>query len=148
MKVNFVDLGRQTSSIREEIDKAIAHIIDSSGFILGEEVELFEKEFANYCGVKYAAGVDNGTSAIELSLRALGIGEGDEVITQANTFIATATSISAAGAKPVLVDINPENYNLDIKKIEKKITDKTKAIIPVHLYGNPTEMGAIRELAD
>jgi len=148
MKVNFVDLGRQTSSIREEINKAIAKVIDCSGFILGEEVESFEKEFANYCGVKYAAGVDNGTSAIELSLRALGIGEGDEVITQANTFIATATSISAAGAKPVLVDINPENYNLDIKKIEKKITDKTKAIIPVHLYGNPTEMGAIRELAD
>src|SRR3989344_4929506 len=114
MKVNFVDLGRQTSSIREEIDKAIAHIIDSSGFILGEEVELFEKEFANYCGVKYAAGVDNGTSAIELSLRALGIGEGDEVITQANTFIATATSISAVGDSGIVVS-NDEKLINNIK---------------------------------
>ncbi|MEK6953185.1 MAG: DegT/DnrJ/EryC1/StrS family aminotransferase [Nanoarchaeota archaeon] len=148
MRVNFVDLGRQTSSIREEIDKAIAKVIDSSGFILGEEVELFEKEFANYCNVKYAAGVDNGTSALELSLRVLSIGEGDEVITQANTFIATATSITAAGAKPVLVDINPENYNIDIEKIEEKITKKTKAIIPVHLYGNPTNMDLIKEIAE
>lgn len=148
MKVNFVDIGRQTASIREEINRAIAKVIDTSGFILGEEVELFEKEFANYCSVKYAVGVDNGTSALELSLRVLGIGKGDEVITQANTFIATATSIAAAGAKPVLVDINPENYHLDIEKIESRITSNTRAIIPVHLYGNPTNMDEIKEIAE
>ena len=148
MKVNFVDIGRQTSSIREEINKAVEKVIDTSGFILGEEVESFEKEFANYCGVRFAAGVDSGISALELSLRALGIGENNEVITQANTFIATVGSIAAVGAKPVLVDINPENYNLDIEKIEEKITKKTKAIIPVHLYGNPTDMDEIKEIAE
>ncbi|MEK6935089.1 MAG: DegT/DnrJ/EryC1/StrS family aminotransferase [Nanoarchaeota archaeon] len=148
MKVNFVDITRQTESIREEIDRAIAKVIDSSGFILGEDVELFEKEFASYCGVKYACGVDNGTSALELILRALGIKEGDEVITQANTFIATSTSIVSAGAKPVLVDINPEGYHLDVNKIEEKITNKTKAIMPVHLYGNPFDFDAIKEIAE
>lgn len=147
MKVNLVDLGRQTSSIREEINNAISHILDTSGFILGNEVELFEKEFANYCNVKYAAGVDNGTSALEMSLRALGIGTGDEVIMPAHTFIATASSIVAVGAKPVLLDIDPISYNLDPEKIQSKITGKTKAIVPVHLYGNLCDMEKIQEIA-
>ncbi|PIP31476.1 erythromycin biosynthesis sensory transduction protein eryC1 [bacterium (Candidatus Gribaldobacteria) CG23_combo_of_CG06-09_8_20_14_all_37_87_8] len=147
MKVNFVDLKKQYLTIKPEIDTAIQQVIDNSSFILGDEVSEFEKEFAAFCGVKYAVGLDSGISALELGMRALGIGPGDEVITPANSFIASSSSISFTGAKPVLVDCLPDTYNIDPKCVEKAITKKTKAIMPVHLYGQPAEMDSILKIA-
>lgn len=147
MKINFVDLKKQYQGIKTEIDSAIRGVINSSQFILGEECEMFEKEFAKFAGVKYAIGVSNGSSALELSLRALGIGPGDEVITPANSYIASASCISFTGAKPVLVDVLEDTFNIDAKKTEKLITKRTKAILPVHLYGQVADMGAILKLA-
>jgi len=147
MNIPFVDLNRQYKSIKDELDKEIFRVTETGQFILGEDVESFEKDFAKFVGAKYSVGLDSGTSALELSLRALGIGPGDEVITVANTFIATASSIAFVGAKPVLVDINPETYNIDPDKIKEKITKKTKAIIPVHLYGQPCEIDEIMDIA-
>lgn len=147
MKINFVDLKRQYQGIKTEIDFAIKNVINSSQFILGEECEKFEKEFAKFVGVKYAIGVSNGSSALELSLRALGIEPGDEVITPANSFIASASCISFIGAKPVLVDVLEDTFNIDVKKVEELITKKTKAILPVHLYGQVADMEAILKLA-
>lgn len=147
MKVNFVDLKKQYLSIKTEIDKAIQKVIDTSAFILGDEVSEFEKEFAAFCGVKYAVGLDSGISALELGIRALGIGPGDEVITPANSFIASSSAISFSGAKPVLVDCLPDTYNIDPRLIEKAITKRTKAIMPVHLYGQPAEMDFILKIA-
>ncbi|MCP4626867.1 MAG: DegT/DnrJ/EryC1/StrS family aminotransferase [bacterium] len=123
------------------------NVLEKADFILGEDVELFEKEFAAFCETEFAVGVDSGTSAIELALRTLGIGEGDEVITTANTYIATALSISITGATPILVDIHPDTYTIDVNRIEAVITERTKAIIPVHLYGHPADMDPIREIA-
>ena len=116
-------------------------------FILGTEVEEFEGEFAQFCGARHCVGVANGTDALHLALRALGIGPGDEVITVANTFVATAMAIVHAGATPVFVDVSPEDYNLDVSLLEGAVTAKTKAIIPVHLYGQPADMDPIREVA-
>lgn len=147
MKVNFVDLKKQYLSIKEEIDKAIQQVINNSAFILGKDLEEFEKEFAAFCGVKYAVGLDSGISALELGMRALGIGPGDEIITPANSFIASSSSISFTGAKPVLVDCLPDTYNIDPKCVEKAITKKTKAIMPVHLYGQSAEMDSILKIA-
>ncbi len=147
MKVPFVDLKAQYKSIETEVQKAIKKVFDKSDFILGEELKLFEEEFAAYCGAKYCVGVASGTEALWLALLALGIKKGDEVITAANTFIATALAITMAGAKPVLVDIDPKTYNIDPRLIEEKITEKTKAIIPVHLYGQPAEMEEINKIA-
>jgi dTDP-4-amino-4,6-dideoxygalactose transaminase len=147
INVPFVDLKTQHQSISDEIDSAIADILNNTSFILGEAVRTFEKDFAQYCGVQYAIGVDSGTSAIELALRAYDIGAGDEVITVANTFIATALAISYTGAIPVLIDIDPQTYNMDIGTLEKAITKRTKAIIPVHLYGQPADMDPILEIA-
>jgi len=147
MKINLVDLKRNYLSIKPEIDKAIQGVIENSAFILGEEVENFEKEFAKFCQVKYAVGLDSGLSALELGMRALGIGPGDEVITPANSFIASSSAISFCGAKPVLVDCDPLSYNIDPNLIEKAITRRTKAIMPVHLYGQPAEMEAILKIA-
>ncbi len=147
IKVPFVDLKAQYKSIETEVQNAIKKVLDKGDFVLGEELELFEKEFANYCGAKHCIGVASGTEALWLALLALGIKKEDEVITAANTFIATALAITMAGAKPVLVDIDPKTYNIDPNLIEEKITKKTKAIIPVHLYGQPAEMEKINKIA-
>ena len=147
-QVPFVDLAAQYPTIAPEITEAIAKVIQGTDFILGREVSLFEEEFAAYCEAKYAVGMDSGTSALELALRAYEIGPGDEVITAANTFIASALAISHAGAKPVLVDVDPFTYTIDVAGIAKAITPRTKAILPVHLYGHPAHMDPIRQLAE
>lgn len=146
-QVPFVDLKAQYLPIASEIDSAISEVINDTAFILGKDVRHFEDNFAQYCQVKYAVGVDSGTSALEMTLRAFGIGEGDEVITAANTFIATALAISFTGARPVLVDIDLQTFNIDSNLLEDAITEKTKAIIPVHLYGQPADMDPILEIA-
>src|SRR5437879_4283382 len=148
LNVAFVDLGDQYRTIATEVNQAISKVIEQTDFILGREVHLFEEEFAAFCDAPYAIGVDSGTSALELALRAFDIGTGDEVITAANSFIASALGISHAGATPVLVDVDPYTYTLDVKAIERAITRRTKAIIPVHLYGHPAHMDPIRQLAD
>lgn len=147
-QITFVDLAAQYASIEAEVNEAIAKVLRKTDFILGEDVRKFEEEFAAYCDTKFAVGVDSGTSAIELALRAFDIGAGDEVITAANTFIATALGASYTGARVVLVDIDPQTYNIDPKLIEAAITERTKAIIPVHLYGQPADMEAIMEIAN
>lgn len=141
------DLKREYKFIKKEIDRAISRVLNSGRYILGDEVKSFEKEFANYCGAKYCVGVASGTDALFLSLKALNIGPGDEVITAANSFAATALAIELAGARPVFVDINPETFNLDPEKIGAKITKHTKAIIPVHLYGQLAGMETITKIA-
>jgi len=148
LQVPFVDLASQYRSIAAEIDEAVSRVIRETDFILGCEVALFEEEFASFCQAKWAVGVDSGTSALELALRAYEIGPGDEVITAANSFIASALAISHVGATPVLVDVDPDTYTIDIAAIEKAITSRTKAIIPVHLYGHPADMDAIMNLAE
>lgn len=148
MNIPFVDLGRQYDSIKYEINGEIEKVLKSAQFILGENVEAFENEFASYCGVKYGVGVASGTDALVLSLRALGIRSEDEVITAVNTYIATVDAIARNGAKPVFVEPEPESYNIDVTKIEEKITDKTKAVLPVHLYGQPADMDPILEIAE
>jgi len=145
--VPFVDLGAQYSSIKYEVDRAILRVVANSEFILGPDLKAFEEEFAEYCEADYAVGLDSGTSALELALRAFHIGEGDEVITVANTFIATTLAITYVGAIPVLVDCSPDTYNIEVSQIEKAISRKTKAIIPVHLYGQPADMDPILEIA-
>jgi len=146
-EVPFVDLAAQYSSIREEIDEAISRVLSDTGFILGRDLSLFEEEFAAYCGAENAVGVDSGTSALELALRAYGVGPGDQVITVANTFIATVLAISYTGATPVLVDIDPQTYTMDPDLFQAAITTQTRAVIPVHLYGQPADMDAILEIA-
>ncbi len=145
--IPLTDLRIQYQSIRKEIDSAIGRILERADFILGEELELLEKEISQYIGVKYAVGVGSGTDALVLALSGLGIGRGDEVITTPFTFIATAEAIVRTGAKPVFCDIDPRTYNIDPQKIEEKITKRTKAIIPVHLYGLPCNMDKILEIA-
>jgi dTDP-4-amino-4,6-dideoxygalactose transaminase len=147
MEVPFVDLKAQHQEIKAEVEKAIKKVIEKSDFILGEELELFEKEFAEYCGVKFCVGVASGTEALWLTLLALDIKKGDEVIIPANTFIATALAVLMAGAKPILVEIDPKTYNINPALIEEKITPKTRAIIPVHLYGQPADMEEISKIA-
>ncbi len=146
-KVPFVDLGAQYQTIKTEVDAAIASVIQNTAFILGPEVRKFEEEFAQFCDTKFAVGVDSGTSAIELIMRALEIGPGDEVIIPANTFIATALGVSFTGAKPVFVEPDEKTYNIDVTKIEAAITPRTKAIMPVHLYGQPADMDPILDIA-
>ncbi len=147
MNIPFVDLQIQYQGIKKEIDVVIADVIARSAFIGGSYVQSFEKDFAEFCNVKHCIGVGNGTDAIFITLKALGIGAGDEVITVANSFIATSEAISLTGAKVVFVDINPTTYNIDVKKIEAKVTPRTRAIIPVHLYGQPADMDPILEIA-
>jgi dTDP-4-amino-4,6-dideoxygalactose transaminase len=146
-EVRFVDLGAQYRALAAEIDPAMAAVLRDTDFILGRAVSQLEEEFAVFCDSSYAVGVDSGTSALELSLRAFDIGPGDEVITVANSFIASALAVSHAGAKPVLVDCNPENYTIDVSLLEQAITPRTRAIIPVHLYGQPADMDRILEIA-
>lgn len=147
MEIPFVDLRAQYRRIQDEVDPAVLAVMQRGDFILGGAVAEFEREFAEYCGVKYCIGVDSGYSALELIVRAYEIGPGDEVITAANTFIATTLAISNAGATPVLVDCDPETYNIDAAKIEAAITPRTRAIMPVHLYGQMADMDAIRTIA-
>jgi len=147
MNVPFVDLRAQYQSLDAEVQQAISAVLERGDFVLGREVSLFEEEFAAYCEAGYAVGVDSGTSALELALRAFDIGPGDEVITAANTFIATAFAISYTGATPILVDVDPQTYTIDVPLLERAITDRTRAIIPVHLYGHPADMDPIMEIA-
>ncbi len=148
MKVPFVDLRSQYDAVKPQIDAAIASVLSRSAYISGPEVESLELWFAGYCGVGHAIGVSSGTRALELVLRGLAVGAGDEVITPANTFIATAAAITAAGARPVLVDVDETTGNLDPNRVERAITRKTKAIVPVHLYGRPAAMDEIQAIAD
>jgi dTDP-4-amino-4,6-dideoxygalactose transaminase len=146
MSIPFVDLKKQYSSIKAEIDEAIQNVVDDTAFIKGRYVSQFEKDYKNIYGVKHVISCANGTDAIYITLKALGIGPGDEVITVANTWISTSETISQTGAKPVFIDIDPDYYTIDVSKIEEKITKNTKAIIPVHLFGQPADMDAITEL--
>ncbi|MBU0718123.1 MAG: DegT/DnrJ/EryC1/StrS family aminotransferase [Planctomycetes bacterium] len=146
--IPLVNLQAQHNDLRNEIDLAVDGVIRSAGFIQGPEVSAFEEEFAAYCETKHCIGVGSGLDALMLILRGLGIGEGDEVITAANTFVATALAIRHAGATPVLVDHDPETYNIDPALIPAAITPRTKAIMPVHLYGQPADMDAIQAIAD
>lgn len=148
MKVPFVDLKKQYESIKKEIDSKISFLINNSAFILGEDLEKFEKEFSEFCNIGYCIGVSSGTDALMIALRALGIVNGDEVITVPNTFIATAEAISLTGARPVFVDINEEDYNINVDLVKEKITEKTKAIIPVHLFGQPADIKGIMDIAN
>jgi len=145
--IPFLDLKSQYASIKSEIDAAIQGVLNSCQFTLGDEVAAFEEEFASYCGSKYGVGVNSGTSALHLALLAAGIGPGDEVITVPFTFVATVAAIHYTGAKTVFVDIDPRTYTMDARAIEAAITSRTKAIIPVHLYGLPVEMDLILEIA-
>lgn len=147
MNVPFVDLKTQHKGLADELQPVISAILERGDFILGEDVRLFEAEFAGYCETQHAVGVSSGTAALELALRAFEIGPGDEVITSAHTFIATAAAISFAGARPVLVDADAQSYNIDVSRIEAAITGRTKAIIPVHLYGQPANIDPILEIA-
>ena len=145
--IPLVDLKAQRASIATDIDSAIAKVVARCDFILGEELGLFEREFAEYCGVPHAVGVGSGTDAVHLALRALGLGEGDEVIVPAMTFAATAFGVSLTGARPALVDVRAEDALIDPDRIEAAITPRTKAIIPVHLYGQCADMAAVCGIA-
>lgn len=147
MKVPFFDLSRQHRALASELEAAVRPVIESGAFILGPEVAAFETDFAAFCGCRHAVGVACGLDGIKLALRALDIGPGDEVITAANTFIATAFAISSAGATPVLVDIDPDTFNLDPAKAAAAVTPRTRALMPVHLYGQPAEMEPLLALA-
>src|SRR2546425_578518 len=147
MRIPLVDLKAQYANIKPEIDAAIQRVISNTAFILGKEVADFEQAFASTVGARGAVGVASGTAALQLALLAVGVMPSDEVITTAHTFIATAEPISQCGAKPVFVDIDPATYNIDPNLVEAAITSRTKAIIPVHLYGQPADMGALRDIA-
>src|SRR5690349_409389 len=147
MKVPFLDLKTVHAELREELDAAYRRVLNSGWFILGAEVEAFEKEFAAYCGAQHCVGVGNGLDGLHLILRAMEIGDGDEVIVPSNTYIATWLAVSYAGAKPVPVEPDERTYNIDPAQIESVVTDRTRAIIAVHLYGQPAEMDAINEIA-
>jgi dTDP-4-amino-4,6-dideoxygalactose transaminase len=146
--VPFVNLAKEYHAIEEEISLAMKRVLEGGNFILGEEGESFEREFASYVGTKYAVGVNSGSTALYLSLKALDIGEGDEVITVSHTFISTVDAIVRNGATPTFVDISPSTYCIDVSQIERKITRHTRAIVPVHLYGLPADMDAIVDIAE
>jgi dTDP-4-amino-4,6-dideoxygalactose transaminase len=144
--IHFLDLKKQYNQIKKEILHKIEAVLEDTAFSGGKYVEEFEQNFAKFCQTNYSVAVNNGTSALHLAMLALGIGEGDEVIIPANTFIATAWGVSYTNAIPVFVDCNPNTWEIDIAKIEEKITSKTKAIIGVHLYGQPCDIDAIRQI--
>ncbi len=146
-EIPIIDLNKQYESIRSEMDEAVARVLKKGSFILGEEVSAFEREFAAYCGVSHAIGVASGTDALQLALLACGVGVGDEVITASHTAVATVAAIEMTGARPVLVDIDPVRYTIDPDRFMQAVTVRTRAIIPVHLYGCPAEMTPILEIA-
>ena len=146
--VPFVDLKAQYRSIKSEVDRAIERVLESGQFVLGEEVDAFEHEFAAFCGVNHGVAVNSGTSALHLALVAAGVGEGDEVITVPFTFVATVAAIRYVGARVVFVDIEPRSFTMDVGQIEQVITRRTKAIVPVHLFGHAADMDPIRAIAD
>ncbi|MBD3610357.1 MAG: DegT/DnrJ/EryC1/StrS family aminotransferase [Gammaproteobacteria bacterium] len=148
MSIPMVDLKGQYQTLKAEIDAGIQETLENTAFILGPNVQAFEKEAADYLGVKHAISCANGTDALHLALLAAGIGQGDEVITTPFTFIATAEAIAYVGATPVFVDVEPDTYNIDPNLIEAAITDKTRAILPVHIFGQPADMPAIMAIAD
>lgn len=147
-KIPFIDLRTGTAKIRQEIDEAIARVIDNTSFVLGPEVEGFEREFASFCGASYCVGTSSGTSALHLALLGYGIGPGDEVITVPNTFIATVEAIAMTGAKPVFVDVEDDTSLIDVAKVAAAISKKTKAIIPVHLFGQCCDMDPLMEMVE
>ncbi len=147
MSVPFIDFKEQNQLIRSEVDSGIKLVFDKGDYILGEQAQIFEKSFANYCGVTYGVGVNSGTDALYLALSALDIQEGDEVVVPTHTFIATALCVSFVGAKVVFADIEPDTYNIDPKSFERVITPRTKAIIPVHIYGQPANMDEITAIS-
>ena len=147
MKVPLLDLKEQNAALRPQIEAALGRVLDTNGFILGSEVEALEGELASYCRTKYAVGCASGSDAILLALMAVGVGAGDEVITSPYSFFATASAITRLGATPVFVDIDPKTYNLDVNQIEGKLTRRTKAIEPVHLYGQCADMTALQDVA-
>jgi len=147
VNIDFVDLKRQNRIYKKEITKAIEDTVFNATFSLGKPLEEFEKKFAAFCDKKYAVGLNSGTDALFLTLIAYGIGKGDEVITAANSYIASAMTVSNVAATPVLADVDPKSYNIDPKEIEKRITRKTKAIIPIHLYGQSADMDPIVDIA-
>ncbi len=148
MSIPLVNLPRQHEEMYDALRDAIEGVIERGDFVLGQDVEAFEREFANYCEVKHCIGVGSGLDALTLALMGLGIGPGDEVITVANTFIATAIAVRRAGATPVLIDHDPETYTMDPRRIFAAITSRTRAILPVHLYGHAADMDAIGTIAD
>ena len=145
--IPIIDSKRQYASIQNEVEKEVINVMRSGSYILGKHNKAFEQEMADFIGVKYSVALNSGTDALHLALRALDIGAGDEVITVAFTFVATTEAIGIVGATPVFVDINPDTFNMDANLIEEKITPKTKAILPVHLYGQPCDMDKIMEIA-
>jgi len=147
MNVPFADLSREYEKLKTDLQSAFDRVMRSGQFILGKEVHLFEKEFARYCGSRYAVSLNSGTDALYFSLLAIGIGKGDEVILPANSFISCAYAISYAGAVPVFVDIDPASYCIDIHTAQRAITRRTKAIMPVHMFGHPADMDAVLSLA-
>ena len=147
MKISLIDLTRQHNELSDDINEAVSNIFQKSSFIMGENVKNFEQEFSSYLGIKHSISVGNGTDALVIALKALNIGPGDEVITTPFTFFSTAESIARVGAIPVFVDVELTSYNIDPNKIEEKITEKTKAILPVHIFGNPCDMIKINNIA-
>jgi len=147
MEVPFLDLKKQYQSIKDEVNAGVQQVMDSGRFVLGENDKSFEKEFASFCGTDYSIGVANGTDALCLALLACGIGKRDEVVTVPNTFIATTEAISQTGAKIVFVDVNLQTYNIDVSQIEGAINERTRVILPVHLFGQPADMDPIMEIA-
>ncbi len=145
--IPVMNVQRQYASLQKELDEAALEVLHSGGYILGPKVAEFESQFAKYCGAKFAIGVGNGTDALVIALLAAGVGAGDEVITTAMTFVSTAESIAQVGATPVFVDIDPETFTMDPSKLETAFTSKTKAVIPVHIYGQAADMDAINEIA-
>ncbi len=145
--IPFGDLARQYRATKAEVDAAVAHVLTRGWYVLGEQVEQFEAAFAHYCGTRYAVGVGSGVDALHLSLVGLGIGAGDEVLTVANTCVPTLSAISSAGASPILVDIDPVTYTMDPQQLEQRISNRTRAILPVHLYGQCADMDPILEIA-
>lgn len=148
MNIPLIDLKAQMKSLQPEMNQAVLATLEQAQYIIGEQVRRFEQEFASYCGVNHAIGVANGTDALIIALKALGIGEGDEVIVPTFTYFASAEAISFVGATPVFVDVRRDTYNLQVDQIEALITDKTKAILPVHLFGQPCEMDVIMAVAN
>jgi dTDP-4-amino-4,6-dideoxygalactose transaminase len=145
--IPLVDLKAQYQSIKAEVDAAAISVFDSTQFVLGKEVAEFEKEFSSYCGAAHGMGVNSGTSALHLALLAAGVGPGDEVITVPFTFVATVAAVVYTGARPVFVDIDPTTYTMDMRQVEAAITPKTKAILPVHLYGQMADMDPLLDIA-